>query len=240
MKKYVSFVFFFSCVILIGCSHSNHDDSSLSSLSSDSISSSSEMPLSNYEKAMIALKNYDIESTNGYDYSLKQYIGKEVTNSDEIELRADFGGSIIARKIQKTKRLNEYGSDEQFTTTEITTYFNNNAVCEFKNGEWSWSNYKKSAYFATIVSEIEIRKEWLSSIKETFDENYVLSADVLDDKVNLFFDSSTSINSLSLKLTINKDISKFVSIELSYFQNLTRSEMLFSSYNGNVDITFPN
>ncbi len=247
MKRNSKFLPLFLCIALVGCGYNSSDDSQSAQSSSDDASSSihtesssnSENPLSNFEKAALALKNYDIESTNGYDYSLKQYLGKDVTNSDEIELRADFSGSVIARKTQRSTRLNEYGSGAQFTTTESTTYFNNNTIGELKNGKWSWSNCKKSAYFATGISDITIEKEWLSSIKETLDENYVLSAEVLDDKAGLLLGMTTSINSLSMKLTVNNDFSSFVSIEMSYFQSATRSEMSFSSYSGSVDITLP-
>lgn len=235
------------CITLTGCGDESSNNGQSSQASSDETSSSvqsensssSEESLSNFEKAVLALKGYDIESTNGYDYSLKQYLGKDVANSDEIELRVDFSGSVIARKTQKSTRLNEYGSGEQFTITEDITYFSNNTIGELKNGKWSWSNCKKSTYFATGISNISIEKDWLSSIKETLDGNYVLSAEVLDDKVDSLLGTETSINSLSMKLTVSNDFSSFVSIEMSYFQSATRSEMSFSTYSGSVDITLP-
>lgn len=195
----------------------------------------------NYEKALDAVSSFDIEKTNGYDYSLKQYLGRDETNSDVISLRADFSGSIKAKKDETLKRLNTYGSGEQFTTTVTTTYFANNMICEYKNDQWKWSNYKKSDYFAISISQINFDKSYLSSIKESLDNKYVLSADVPDAKVKEFLNSETaSFTSVSLKLTISSDFTNFESLELSYFQTNTRSEMKFEVYRGSVSIDLPN
>lgn len=195
----------------------------------------------NFEKALAAVASFDIEKTNGYDYSLKQYLGRDEANSDVISLRADFSGSIKAQKDETLKRLNTYGSGEQFTTTVTTTYFSNNMICEYKNNQWKWTNYKKSDYFAISISQINFDKSYLTSIKESLDSNYVLSADIPDSKVKEFLNSETaSFTSVSLKLTTSSDFSNFESLELSYFQTNTRSEMKFEVYRGNVSIDLPN
>ena len=195
----------------------------------------------NYEKALEVVSNYDIEKTNGYDFSLKQYLGRDEVNSDVIALRADFSGNIKAQKVETSKRLNQYGTGEQFTTTENTTYFSNNMICEYKNNQWKWSNYKKSDYFAVYISRISFDKSYLSSIKEELNEKYTLTADVPDDKIKGFLDSdSATFNSLSVKLVVSSDFTSFDSVELSYFQANTRSEVKFSSYVGSVSIDLPN
>ena len=195
----------------------------------------------NYEKALAAVSKFDIEKTNGYDYSLKQYLGKDETNSDVISLRADFSGNITAQKDETIKRLNTYGSGEQFTTTQVTTYFSNNMICEYKNNQWKWSNYKKSDYFAISISSIKLDKSYLSSIKEDLATKYVLTADVPDEKVKEFLNSETaSFTSVSVKLTVSSDFANFESLELSYFQTNTRSEMKFEVYRGSVSINLPN
>ena len=195
----------------------------------------------NYEKAIETVSNFDIEKTNGYDYSLKQYLEKDETNSDVISLRADFTGNIKARKDETLKRLNTCGSGEQFTTTVTTTYFSDNMICEYKNDEWKWSNYKKSEYFANSISQISFDKGYLTSIKENLSDKYVLTADVPDEKVKEFLKSqAVSFSSVSIKLTISSDFSNFESLELSYFQSNTRSEMTFNVYRGSVSIDLPN
>mgnify|MGYP000845575567 CR=1 FL=1 len=195
----------------------------------------------NFEKALAAVASFDIEKTNGYDYSLKQYLGRDEANSDVISLRADFSGSIKAQKDETHKRLNTYGSGEQFTTTVTTTYFSDNMICEYKNNQWKWTNYKKSDYFAISISQINFDKSYLTSIKESLDSKYVLSADIPDAKVKEFLNSETaSFTSVSLKLTTSSDFSNFESLELSYFQTNTRSEMKFEVYRGNVSIDLPN
>lgn len=195
----------------------------------------------NYEKAIKTISNFDIEKTNGYDYSLKQYLGKDETNSDVISLRADFTGNVKARKDETLRRLNTYGSGEQFTTTVTTTYFSDNMICEYKDNEWKWSNYKKSEYFANSISQISFDTEYLTSIKENLGDKYVLTADVPDEKAKDFFKSETvSFSSVSIKLTVSSDFSNFESLELSYFQSNTRSEMIFNVYRGSVSIDLPN
>lgn len=195
-----------------------------------------------FEKAVDTFSKYDVEKTNGYDFSLIQYLGKTVVNSDTIQLRASFSSDVKAEKVETIKRLNEYGAGEQFTTSTITTYFENNMICEFKNNRWQWSNCKKGEYFAASITRISIDQSFLGSVRESESSGkYVISADVLDNKVNQFLNSNeVSFSSLTFKLTVSSDYSKFESLELSYFQENTRSEMRFSTYIGDVSIVFPN
>ena len=195
----------------------------------------------NFEKAVEVVSNFDIEKTNGYNYSLKQYLGRDETNSDVISLRADFSGEIKAKKEETLKRLNNYGSGEQFTITSTTTYFSNNMICEFKNDQWKWSNYKKSDYFANAISNISLDKAYLTGIKENLTDKYVLTADIPDEKVGEFFKSETvSFTGISLKLSISSDFLNLESLQLSYFQTSTRSEVTFDVYRGSVSIDLPN
>ncbi|MCH5180945.1 MAG: hypothetical protein J1F32_07005 [Erysipelotrichales bacterium] len=195
---------------------------------------------SNFDKVLDAISNYNIEFTNGYDYSLIQYLGKDIVNSNSISLRADFSNDVRAEKIETSKRLNEYGKGEQYTETEVITYFFNNTVGEYKDNKWVWSNCKKSDFFATSISNIKIEKEYLTSIKENNGTNFTISADVLDEKVNSFFNVDTiSINSVSLKIEVSSDFNKLESIELSYFSSNTRFEMSYEAFYGNVSIDIP-
>ena len=195
----------------------------------------------NMEKALEVISSFDIENTNGYDYSLTQYLGMTVTNEDVISLRADFSGSPIGQKDITTKRLNEYGAGEQFTTTTETNYFSNNMIAEYKNGKWVWSNCRKADYFKIAVSDISFDPSLFTSVRESLNTNYVLMADVPDEKVASFFGvSETTINSLSITITVDASFSKLEGIKLSYLQKTTRSEMTFDAYYGDVSIRLPN
>ena len=207
-----------------------------------SSASSAPAEKTNFEKALEAVSSFDIEKTNGYDYSLRQYYGRDEVNSDVIVLRADFSDDIKAQKVETIRRLNQYGTGEQFTTTETTTYYNNNMICELKNNQWKWSNFKKSEFFAVSIANMKFDKAYLSSVKEsTKDNKYVISADVPDEKIKEFLGSTeTSFTGLSLKLTFSSNVSSFESVELSYLQSNTRSELKFSTYVGNVSIVLPN
>lgn len=194
----------------------------------------------NFEKALIAVSNFDIEKTNGFDFSLVQYLGRETVNSDIISLRADFSGEITAKKVESSKRLNEYGTGEQFTITEVTTYFHNNTIAEYKNNQWKWSNCKKSDYFGNAISNLNFDKSYLTSVKESLDSKYVLTADIADNKVKDFLGQEVSFSNVSIKLSISSDFKDFLSLEVSYFQEQTRSEMFFEVYRGSVTIELPN
>lgn len=194
----------------------------------------------NFEKAISVVADFDIENTNGFDYSLKQYLGRDETNSDTVSLRVDFSGDIKAEKSTTSKRLNEYGAGEQFTITETTTYFSNNMICEYKNDNWKWSNCKKSDYFANAISKLSFDESYLASVKESLNNNYVLTADIQESKIKDFLGADSSFSSASLELTVSADFKRFESLEISYFQQQTRSEMKFTVYRGEVSINLPN
>lgn len=228
MIKRKSILFVTSIILLTSCGGNTSD-------------SSSENDKTNFEKATEVVSNFDIEKTNGYDYSLKQFIGKDEVNSDNISLRVNFNNNIKAKKVETIKTLNTYGEGEQFNIEVVTTYFSNNMICEYINDQWKWSNYKKSDYFSNAISNIYLDKSNLSSIKENLNEKYVLTADIPDEKAKDFFKlESISFTSVSLKLTISNDFLNFESLELSYFQKNTRSELSFSVYRGPVSIDLPN
>lgn len=215
--------------------------SSGTSSESSSASDSSAPQKTNMEKALDVIANFNIENTNGFDYSLSQYLGTTIVNSDATVLRADFSGSPIGQKDITTKRLNEYGTGEQFTTTTETNYFANNMIAEYKNGRWVWSNCRKADYFKVSIADIAFDQTALTSIRESLTTNYVLMADVPDAQVASFLGvSETTINSLSITVTIDLSFTKLEEIKLSYFQTNTRSEMIFDVYYGEVSINLPN
>jgi hypothetical protein len=216
---------------------STSEESQASGESSSSMSSAAQ---SDVEKALGVFKSYSVESTNGFDYSLSQYLGKTVTNSDAVSLRADFSGDARAKRDETTKKLNAYGTGEQFTTTESTSYFLKNARADLKDGKWTWTNCKASDYFSNTISNISIDETMLKNPKSAVGETFVLTADVPDDQVAALFKvSKTTIKDLSLVLKVSSNFSTLSSLELSYFQATTYTELKFSNYFGHVDIALP-
>ena len=218
-----------SALLIAGCS-----------VTADNGSKSAEPEKTNFEKALVAVASFDIEKTNGFDYSLKQYLGRDEINSDTISLRASFSDDPIAQKVTTSRRLNEYGAGEQFTTTEETTYYSRNMICEYKNDAWRWSNCKKSEYFANSIASFTFDKSYFTSVVESLNTDYVLTADVKESNIKEFFGAESSFSSVGIKLTISSDFADFESLEVSYFQQQTRSEMKFAIYRGDVSISLPN
>lgn len=194
-----------------------------------------------YEKALITISNFDLEKTNGYDFSLEQYFGNYETNSSVVSLRADFSGNIKAKKSKTTKRLSTYETGEQYLMNTEITYFSNNMICEYEVNKWKWSNYKKNDYFEYPISQIDFDRSYFESITEKKDSKYVFTAVVPDSKVKAFFKSETAtFTGVAISFALSADFLNFESLELQYSQNKTRSELKLEIYRGAVNITLPN
>ena len=196
---------------------------------------------SNYEKALLTISEFDIENTNGFDFSLKQYLGKDEINYDIISLRADFSNDVKECKEEESKKLNGYyEKGEQYTFSKNITYYSNNMICENKNDEWEWSNCKKSTFFENSISRMNFDKSFFTSVKESYNGQYVFSANVIEEKTKDFMNvDENDFSGMSIKLFVSSDFNELESVELSYFQKYTRTEMKFSIYRGNVEIVLP-
>jgi len=203
--------------------------------------SSSDIPVkSDFEIATEIISNFSVKNTNGYDYSLKQYLGNIVSNSHEIKLRASFDGDVKAKKEETSKTLNEFNLDSQYTIESVTTYFLNNRMAEYNGSSWKWSNCKESEYFGSNISSFEIKSDYFENAKENKGTTYTYKADIIQSKVNEFFKlSNSTIEEAKLTIELDNALTRLLKLTLSYFQAKTYTEFSFVTYSGTVDIDIP-
>lgn len=226
MKKTISFVVSLICTfLLVGC---GNDDKPI------------EKEKSSFEKTVFVLENFDVHNTNGYDYSLKQYIGNDVANSHEIVLRADFTQDTKAKKVESAKKLNDFSSNEQYSYESVTTYFYNNRIAEFKNDSWKWSSCKEKDYLNCNLNNFKFDASYFENIKESTDDFYTFKANVVGTKINDFFGTENcSFEEVTVTIKVNTDFSSLSSVLITYFQSKTYTEFSFAVYKGAVSIDLP-
>lgn len=204
--------------------------------------SSSEGPTvteTNFEKAVKVVNAFDITTTHGYDYSLSQYLGNDVTNSHEISLRADFSGQTKAEKNETSKTLNDFEADTQYTVESVHSYFYNNRMAVESNGYWNWTNCKERDYFSCNISSFDFNTDYFESVKEDSQGTYSFKATVKESQIESFVGFSSSIEDISIIVKVDSNFSNLISLELQYFQKTTYTEIKFTSYSGTVDIRIP-
>lgn len=196
---------------------------------------------SSFEKALKSLSKHDLHSTNGYDYSIKQYYGSEIVNSKSIQLRAKFDNGTQAKKIVKTKCLNDFGHGEQFSLTETTTFFKNNQICEFANGLWVWRTYNESEFLQTDLSSFSLNERYFINISETnLQSDLKFTADISSNYINdVLGNDADGISELKLTLVVKNDYSLIKSLSFTYNQQTTNSEISFVSIFDAGVIDFP-
>lgn len=197
--------------------------------------------LSNFEKALSSVSNYNIRTTNGFDYSIKQFYSSEIVNSKLIQLRVKFDDGTQAKKIENTKSLNTYGQGEQFTTTEKTTYFRNNQICENDGSGWTWRAYDESEYLKTGLSSLSLDEDYFSNITETKEGADIrFSADIPANYVKTVLgNDANGFTQVKASLLVKNDYSLMKSLTFTYNQEKTNSEVSFVSVFDSGTIDFP-
>lgn len=195
----------------------------------------------NFEKATDVINNFSVQNTNGFDYSLKQYLNTDVTNSHEIVLRADFSNEIKAKKVESTKKLNDFRENEQFTEETKTTYFYSNRMAELNEDTWKWTTCKEADYFNCGIENFKFDADYFENINEKTQDSYSFKATIIQSKINDFLGIETkSINSVTVNITIDLTLTKLISLKINYFQNTTYTEFSFVPYFGEANIDLPN
>lgn len=194
----------------------------------------------NIEKAISLYNDFDIYKTNGYDYSLNQFLGETITNSHEIELKADFSGDVKGQKTEHLKELNSFDAETQFAESSETTYFYNNRIAKNDNGQWKWSNCKEKDFFNCNVGSKKISQDMFTNLKENSDSTYKLKGTLLESKYLEFLGiENFSGDEVSVSITVDSQFSKLMSFTISYFQSITFTEFIFEPFYGSVNINIP-
>lgn len=241
-------------LLLVGCKPKPSDSSEQSDTTmsqtepSDSESRDSESsenseeidPFFEHKKIIESLKNFNVNDTNGFNYVLEQKVDDVVTNAHEIKLRVDWNEPVKAEKYDKTVRLNDKFTEDQFNIVEETIYFYNNQIGELVNGSWVWKNANLVDFIAINIGDFNFEIENMEDIViNEQGEKINLSFTVPSNEIYNVFGDNYEFQNILFYISVNKGQNTINELNLRYNQKLSFTTFNFAPFYGEVDIRIP-
>lgn len=190
-------------------------------------------------KILSLVSEFDIRATNGFDYSLSQYYRDEVVNTHHIICRIDSENPNKAIKIEESKQLNNKISDEQFIISSQTYYFLQDKIGIATNQEICWQQCDFDDFIDIKLNNFIFSTESLENLLLSNGElDKTLTFTVPNTNENPFLDIDKKINNISFEIKTDLEISKLISLKMSYYQKITRTTFIFEPYYGEVNLDF--
>lgn len=227
MKKAFAFLIIFICVFaLVACGEKGTDPAN--------------EEVSNEQKIVSMIENYNVNGTNGYDYALEQTRNGIVVNSHTITIRLDNTNETIGSRVEYKKDLNEDITNGQYTEISATAYYKNNRIATYENDVWVWKNCTLSEFSSVNINSFKFNFEVLKDISLTTSGQYnVLSFKVDDSDAASFLGVSTTIKDLTFEIKADIIKERLILFTMSYSQNLTSTRFQFTPYYGSVNVDLP-
>ena len=230
MKKMLTILFVFSLIIsLFACKKTEVEDFTTSNVE-----------MYQKEKEIFSyIKHFDIDNTNGYDYSLEQKYNDNVVNSHLISVRID-RSRYVGSRIENKKTINSDIYGEQYINESATAYYKNNMIGTFKNNEWSWTLCTLFDFSSVNIEYFDIDISNVYDLQLSSNEDYsTLTFKVKDSDASLLLGVSDNIKNLSFIIIVDTSKEQLINFNMSYSQNLTTTQFSFAPYYGVVEIEMP-
>ncbi|QWB99416.1 hypothetical protein KHQ88_04425 [Mycoplasmatota bacterium] len=189
------------------------------------------------------LDNYDFSNTNGFDYSSKQTVEDIITNQDEIEQRIEWIDETAKIYTEYTSlRLAEFNLDKTHDEFESVNYFYNNQIGEYnEENNLIWQDITMEAYLDFSLPLNQLLEEYFSTYSvEVVDDQYILTGMIdtqyIDD---ILTTDQTNISDLEITVIVNQDNDNLEEISLTYQQDITRTEIIFTPYYDDAQVIIP-
>lgn len=199
---------------------------------STTTSSNNDLDKESITKIYSIIDNFDVSKTNGYDYSLNQYLNNSTTivNSHTINLKLDYD-NLTCTRVDTSKKLNNDVSLEQYTIITDTYKYSDNKC--LKNDTSVDITFNK-------LIECNIKEFELANNSKLFDHaDYskqgkyrTLKIILTDNNAKKFLGINDSIYNLEINIKVDSNFEKLYSYTLSYSMDLTNTVISFTpSYN---------
>lgn len=196
--------------------------------------------VSNEQKIVSMIENYDVNGTNGFDYALEQTRNGVVVNSHAITIRLDNTNETIGSRVEYKKDLNEDITNGQYTEISATAYYKNNKIATYENDVWVWKNCSLSEFSSISINSFRFNFDLLTDINFTTSGQYnVLTFKIEDSNATSFLGVSKAIKNLSFEIKTDANNEKLISFTMSYSQELTSTQFKFVPYYGSVNVDLP-
>lgn len=227
MKKAFAFLIILVCVFaLVACGEKGTDPENEA--------------VSNEQKIVSMIENYNVNGTNGYDYALEQTRNGVVVNSHTITIRLDNTNETIGSRVEYKKDLNEDITNGQYTEISATAYYKNNRIATYENDVWVWKNCSLSEFSSISINSFRFNFDLLTDINFTTSGQYnVLTFKIDDSNAASFLGVSKAIKNLSFEIKTDANNERLISFTMSYSQELTSTQFKFVPYYGSVNVDLP-
>lgn len=194
----------------------------------------------NHKQVISLVSNYEVSNAKGFDYSLEQRIDSTVVNAHTISILLDNSNGTIGSRVEYKKDLNEDISKGQYTEVNATSYYKNNKIATYVNGEWTWKNCTLEEFASININSFNIDVNSVKNLNLTSSGKYaVLSFTIDDSESALFLGVSGDIKNLKFEIKTNSSYDQLVSFTMTFSQNKTSTEFRFTPYYGSVNVDIP-
>lgn len=224
MRKTIIILLTIICLLFIGCGKEVEEIDELKD-----------------EKEILNLINsYQVEGTNGFDYSLEQKLNESIINSHTLSIRLDNSSELKGSREEYKKELNEDITKEQFSELNATAYYYNNKIATYEKDSWVWKECRISEFASVNINSFNLDISKLSNLKLSNEGSYlVLTFNVSDSDASSFLGVKGNIRDLSFKIKVLEESKQLVSFEMNYLQDSTKTFFSFIPYYGSVKIELP-
>ena len=225
MKKMITFSILLTCIFfLAGCTlfNTNTEDEFKE------------------EKQIVGLLNsYSVEKTNGFDYALEQKMNSTIVYEHYVAIRLSLSEATGSR-VESKKTLNEDIENGQYTELNATSYYKNNKIATYENDAWVWKDCTFGEFASVSINAFRIDVTKVKDMKLSHSGKYtILSFKIDDQDIQEFLGLDSSIKNLVIEIKTSGAIDQLVSFSMSYSQNLTSTNVIFTPYYGSATIAIP-
>ena len=196
-------------------------------------------PLSNEEKTLQILNNFDVLTTNGFDYSIKQTYKNSLTNSYNSEVRINNKESLVASKIENYKELNTDINGNLYKESTIVSYYKDNQIGTLVDSKWTWTDAKFDDFVDVRISKIDFSKVSLIDELLIEDTNCNTYSFKISDHENNSIMNVDNLTNVKFEIVVDSSYTNLISLKVTFDQKLTSSEINFKTYHGETNIMLP-
>jgi len=160
------------------------------------------------------LVEYVVSLENNDEYTgYTQTINSESTQYTKI-MQYDRGKGIY-KYVYETKKLNPFGSEEQYSIVREEEYYANNRRYFFEDEAWNSEEYK----YSSGSMQYSFKREYFQDsfeLPNSSASEAKFEGKLRDDKVDDFFGEDVNAQNVNIAVTFNAKTKRLLSIEITY------------------------